>query len=441
MTVFLPPPDFLDSPRGRSFGVPPQEFRTDSLPDHAAVVIVGGGLAAIIVAGTLWHAGVRDFVIVDRGGRLGGQFLRRADMLGQRVLRSPYDHHPGVEGYRDCELLDFARLNWSLLTGGERRQVRMAQAGHRSVVPMDVFEAYCDHVVAVHGLADRSWPGEVQRIEPGEDGAVVRTSLGDIHAATVVLCTGEEPAAAPAAWFDGDTLPDGVRYWSDPTDAAGGTTVVVGAGLSGAHLVTDALAAGDRVHWIVREEAERFQCADVNASFFRAEGRSRFLGATTWQDRLLMMSQHRRASVMFEFRPGLQAAEEEGRLVVHRGTGVTAVHGRRPGAEPTVDLTDGTTAEGQRVVLALGTRPLIGAELLPEDVVRARDGWPDLDEATLAYRAAPRVHALGAAACMVLGPAARNIDGHRVGTSRVVTSILGQLDASTARQEQEVAHA
>lgn len=436
MTVFLPPPDFLDSPRGRRFGAPPQRFRTDALPGHAAVVVVGGGLAAIGVAGTLWHAGVRDVVIVDRAGRLGGQFLRRADTLGQRVLRSPYDHHPGAEGYRDCELLDFARLQWALLTEGERGQIRMAQAGHRSVVPMDVFEAYCDHVVAVHGLADRAWAGVVHRVDPGADGAVVHTSLGDIRADTVVLCTGEEAAEAPAEWFTGST--DGIRYWSDPADPAGGTTVVIGAGLSGAHLVTDALGSGDRVHWIVREQAERFQCADVNASFFRAEGRSRFLGTTSWPDRLLMMSQHRRASVMFEFRPGLAAAEREGRLVVHRGTGVTAVHGRRPGADPAVDLTDGTRVGAARVLLALGTRPLIGAELLPEDVVRARDGWPDLDEVTLAYRAAPRVHALGAAACMVLGPAARNIDGHRVGTARVVTSILGQLDAPA---RQEVAHA
>ena len=52
-----------------------------------------------------------------------------------------YQHHPGVEGFRDCELLDFARLHWSRLTAVERREVRMAQAGHRSVVPVAVFIA------------------------------------------------------------------------------------------------------------------------------------------------------------------------------------------------------------------------------------------------------------------------------------------------------------
>ncbi|MEU0452118.1 NAD(P)-binding domain-containing protein [Streptomyces sp. NPDC006129] len=416
MTVFLPSPEVLESPRGRDLTPGTRALpRTDALPARAEVVLVGGGLAALSMAGTLWHAGVGDIVIVDREGRIGGRFFRRADTLGQRTLRSPYDHHPGVEGYRDCELLDFARLHWGSLTHVERREVRMAQAGHRSVVPLDVFEAYVDHVVAVHGLADRLWQGDVLEVLPGDHQVVVRTTLGDVTASSVVLCTGEERAEWPGP------LPERVHYWDEPTPAAG-TTVVVGAGLSGAHVVTDSLAAGGRVHWVLRRQTEHYQCADVNASFFRAEGRARFHG-TSWEDRLEMMRQHRVASVMFEFRPGLQAAEAEGRLLVHRGVDVA---GLRAGG---VELADGTALAGDRVVLALGTKPSVGGGLLPADVVRLRDGWPDLDEATLAYRAAPRVHALGAAACMVLGPAARNIDGHRVGVSRVAGSILAQVAA------------
>jgi NADPH-dependent 2,4-dienoyl-CoA reductase/sulfur reductase-like enzyme len=64
--------------------------------------------------------------------------------------------------------------------------------------------------------------------------------------------------------------------------------------------------------------------------------------------------------------------------------------------------------------------------LLPDDVVDARDGWPDLDERTLAYRRAPRVFAAGAAACMVLGPAARNLDGHRVASARIAGTVAAQ---------------
>jgi NADPH-dependent 2,4-dienoyl-CoA reductase/sulfur reductase-like enzyme len=78
-------------------------------------------------------------------------------------------------------------------------------------------------------------------------------------------------------------------------------------------------------------------------------------------------------------------------------------------------------------VLALGTAVSTGASLLPTDLVGERDGWPDLDERTLAYRNASAVFAVGAAAGMVLGPAARNIDGHRVATARVAGTIAARL--------------
>jgi hypothetical protein len=85
------------------------------------------------------------------------------------------------------------------------------------------------------------------------------------------------------------------------------------------------------------------------------------------------------------------------------------------------------------VILALGTVPSIGAGLLPDSVVGARDGWPDLDERTLAYRRAPRVFAAGASTCMVLGPAGRNIDGHRVATARIAASVAaGVRDRAVA---------
>ena len=92
------------------------------------------------------------------------------------------------------------------------------------------------------------------------------------------------------------------------------------------------------------------------------------------------------------------------------------------------------------VVLALGTTVSSGADLLPGPLVGARDGWPDLDERTLAYRRAPSVFAVGAAAGMVLGPAARNIDGHRVATARVATTIAARLAARDRPDPDQFAH-
>ncbi|MGW5054401.1 NAD(P)-binding protein [Actinokineospora sp. NPDC004072] len=411
----MPTPDLLESPRRRPWPgrTPLPQHRAGQPPQRVSVAVVGAGPAGLAVASALWHLGVDDVALLDAADRTCGRFFDRVDRLGQRVLRSPYEHHPGVEGYRDCELLDFARLHWGLLTAVERREVRMAQAGHRSVVPLDVFEAFCGHVADAHAVGERTWRTTVRSVEPGADGVTLRTDTGDVRARYAVLCLGEERAAAPAGWHGG--------YWDEPVPADG-PLVVVGAGLSAAHLLADALAAGRQAHWVMRASQERYQCADVNAAFFRPEGRARFQD-TPWERRLDLMGRHRRASVMFEFRPLLESAEADGRLVVHRGAEIAAVE---PGA---VRLADGRVVTGGHVALCLGTTPSIGTGLLPDAVVAAADGWPDLDPRTLSYRRAPRVFAVGAAAAMALGPAARNIDGHRVATARVAGSVAAGLGA------------
>jgi FAD-NAD(P)-binding protein len=427
--VFTPEPHLLESPRGRDWPAYPgfgAAVPTGEPPARADVVIVGAGLAGLAVASGLWHLGVHDVVLLDRGGRPTGRFFDRVDLLRQRVLRSPYEHHPGVEGYRDCELLDFARLHWAYLTAVERREIRMAQASHRSVVPVDVFEAYCRHVATIHHVYPRTWRATVRAVRPDADTVTVHTDGSSVSARFVILCLGEERRAAPAIWWPGDGPPTGVSYWDEPVPPGAGTLVVVGAGLTSAHLIANALSSGTKVHWVLRQNEERYQCSDVNASFFRAEGRARFDGVA-WTDRLALMGRERRASVMFEFRPLLRKAEVTGRLIVHRGRAVTSV---RPGA---VRLSDGVRIGGDHVVLALGTAMANGEGLLPARLVGARDGWADLDERTLAYRGERRVFAVGAAAGMVLGPAARNIDGHRVATARVATTIATRLAGARAQ--------
>jgi cation diffusion facilitator CzcD-associated flavoprotein CzcO len=397
-------------------------------PPDADVVIVGAGPAGLAVAAALWHVGVRDVVIIDRDGEPAARFLGRIDRLDQRVLRSPYEHHPGVEGYRDCELRDFARMHWSRLTPVERREIRMSQAGHRSVVPVDVFDAYCQHTSVLHQVPQRLWRGEVHSLDSDADRVLVRGSSHQnefgIAARHVVLCLGEERRDAPATWWTGGR-PNGVSYWDEPVrEDEADREVIVGAGLTAAHLIHNALDRGAGVEWVLRQESERYQCSDVNASFFRAEGRARFDSqqrTTSWDDRLALMARERRATVMFEFRPLLSAAEEDGRLTVHRGAEVHAVNDKG------VELDGGRLVSGDRVLLALGTLPSNGSGLLPDEVVGARDGWPDLDERTLAFRQAPRVFAAGAATCMVLGPAARNIDGHRVATARIAGTIAAEV--------------
>lgn len=442
MITFVPEPHLLDSPRGRDWPRLPATGgpgRAAEPPSHAEVVIIGAGPAGIAVASALWHHGVRDVVLIERGSRPAARFFGRIDLLGQRVLRSPYEHHPGTEGFRDCELLDFARLHWGRLTRTERREIRMAQSGHRSVVPVDVFEAFCEHLVSSHGIADRTWQATVRAVHPEAGGVTVRTNRFDITAGHVVLCTGEERADAPEPWWGGGPPPAGLRYWDQPVPTGGERQIVVGAGLTAAHLIGNALSAGREVHWVVRD-AEHYQCADVNSKFFRPEGRARF-DHVGWAERLELTARYRRASIMFEFRPALQKAEAEGRLVVHRGQAITRL-GPAPGGTVSLTLDGGGVVGADHAVLALGTTPSAGLRLLPPELTGLRDGWPDLDGRTLAFRHALAVSVVGAAAGMIFGPAARNIDGHRVATTRVAAAIAERLrhgDPAADVQRVEVA--
>ncbi|MBE1502110.1 NADPH-dependent 2,4-dienoyl-CoA reductase/sulfur reductase-like enzyme [Amycolatopsis lexingtonensis] len=427
MISFVPEPHLLDSPRGREWPRPPVPTPVrGTLPASSAdVVVVGAGPAGVAVASALWHHGVRDVVVADRTGRPCGRFFGRIDRLGQRVLRSPYEHHPGVEGYRDCELLDFARLHWGRLTPVERREIRMSQAGHRSVVPVDVFDAYCDHLIASHHIGRKTWQARVREVVPEGDAVTVRADRFSVTARHVVLCLGEERREAPDSWWGGGSAPAGVSYWDESVPVGGRCLAVVGAGLTAAHLIAGALDEGREVHWVVRETGERYQCADVNSSFFRPEGRLRF-NRVGWSERLELMSRFRRASIMFEFRPLLERAQAEGRLVVHRGAEVKSI-GPGVGGTTVVRLVGGGRIAADHVQLALGTTPSIGEGLLPDEALSVRDGWPELDERTLAHVRAPRVSVVGAAAAMVLGPAARNIDGHRVATTRAAAAIAQVL--------------
>ena len=213
------------------------------------------------------------------------------------------------------------------------------------------------------------------------------------------------------------------RYWDESGARGRAAGSVVGAGLTAAHLVTGALDAGREVHWVIRESGERYQCADVNSTFFRPEGRKRF-DSVGWADRLDLMGRFRRASIMFEFRPRFERAEAE--RPAHRAP--------RPAVERI------RAGIGGRTVVRLGERP--GRRRRPR---RARAGHHAVDRHRAA--AAPRSSARATAGRpwtsgrwptaagparvrwsarppgMVLGPAARNIDGHRVATARVAAAV------------------
>jgi Pyridine nucleotide-disulphide oxidoreductase len=421
MTVFVPDPELLSSPVGRKLpAVATGRRPATPVPERCRIVVIGAGPAGITMASHLWHAigGLDDVVLLDAQPTPMTRFRRRATTLGLPVLRSPYEHHLGAHNGRDCELLDFARCHWRALTPIERQQVRMAMSGQRSVVPWDVFQAYTDHVLVSHGIIGRHWQTTVRRVAPeGPRWRVVHTT-GALSADAVVFALGEEARPLPADWPDAEE----VQRWDGFQPAAADECVAVsGSGLSAAQLLTDVCSAGGSAVWLQRS-AERYQCADVNAKYFRPEGGASFL-AMDVRDRLAVLGAQRRPSIMFEFRPLLQQWEREGRLRVLRHRRLVGIDRAAGGSTLTLRLDDGRRIDGvARLVAAHGTTPVP----LPLDLAYQRaGGYPRLVDGTLELSCQPGIHVIGALASLSVGPAARNLDGARVAALRITRALVG----------------
>lgn len=420
--TFIPDPSALDSPRGRYFG-PTSGWPAATAPSECDTLVLGTGPVGLTVASMI----VRELpqcrlAMIDPHPRPLARFERRIDAVGQSVLRSPYEHHTAPQGGDACELVDFARAGWDRLTLGERREVRLAQAGQRSVTPLDLFLAHARHVSAAWGLARRTIRGEAKQVAPS-GGGQIRIRLRDgstIHARSVVVATGQPMRSVRAFLADGaeHDLPEGMvadAFEDPPVD--GRHTIVVGGGLSAAQMAVRACRAGARVDWVCREPP-RFQCNDVDARFFRTEGRQFFLDRDK-QARMHVLATHLRPSVMFELRPAIERFQESGHLRLHVGHALRQV---RVDDEVAVTTTTEMRLVAPRLIAALGLGPpdlgLLGSQL-----ARYPNGYPRLRDDTLESVSHPGVFVVGAGSAMSIGPAARNIDGGRHAASRVVAGL------------------
>jgi len=415
---FIPSSGLLASPRGRQLaaaGIGEQRPQSTPIPTACRVAIIGCGPAALSLVTNLYHrwGDLRDVVLLDRDGIPLGRFFTRVDALEQSILRSPYEHHVGTHEHRDCELLDFARCRWVALTDIERGEVRMAMSGQRSVVPIDVFRAYVYHTVFNHDVAAHCWKSDVEQVEQSGGRWVVHHTGGSLTAERVVFAIGERTIEVPRAWQASDRVVPWDRYRSG---SAASTAVVSGSGLSAAHVVADLCTRGGEVTWVQRR-AERFQCADVNARYFRPEGRGMFRSLPhDLRTRSLVRS--RVPTIMFEFQPLLRGWQENGCLSVYRHTSISGVRELADG-RLSVLLSNGTTRVVDQAVAAHGTTP---TPLPVEGLSSYLPNMPLVDDDTLEPVGRPGLHVMGAHAAMSIGPAARNIDGMRVAAQQIAAA-------------------
>lgn len=392
--------------------------------DHR-VAIVGAGPQGLATAVYLVAAGVDpdDLVVFDPAGSWLATWRRRFGMLGIAHLRSPAVHHPHPDPYA---LAEFARV--------ERRTDELH---HRYGLPStSLYDNFCDQVITQSGLG--STPQAVRVVDVGADGVVVTDDGRVCRAAHVIWATDPSTPHRPMRdapggeeGADGTTCGEDAVWWEDLDDhqLCERRLVIVGGGLTAAHLVERALDAGSNVTWVTRRDVVE-RDFDTDPGWLGPREMLAFTGIRDARQRLQRVLDARGGgSVPSWIAARLEAAEREGRLrhVCGEVRLPSPPTGRR--RRRSTELCVGAArVRCDAVILATGTTPhLAGAPALDGLARRlgtARVGGRPVLDATLRLPGS-NVHVLGRLAQLSLGPIAGNLAGARRGAEQVVGAVVG----------------
>jgi glycine/D-amino acid oxidase-like deaminating enzyme len=384
-----------------------------SIDVEVRVAIVGAGphgLAAALHLLGCEPTLIDDLVVVDPAGWLGiwhDQFAR----LDIDRLRSPGVHHPGC----DAHALD----RWRKRNGVPDRH-------HYGIPNTDTFTRFCRDLIDDAGLAEHVVPTRARGVAAGPHPSRVELTDGTTVAARhVILAVNPARRRLPHWAFDALPVPPHRMVHADDIDLrvldlTGESVIVIGGGLTAAHLAVGAARRGARVTVLARRPL-RESMFDTDPGwlgpmyldgFGRIDDPARRLEAC--------LAARDGGSVTPWMMRRLHDLMATGRLEIVAPARVCASRSAHDGIE--LVLGDETIRRADRVWLATGTEPdvtahRITAQLADEHPIPLSAGWPHLD-AQLRWPGT-NVHLLGRPAMLRLGPAAGNLWGARVG-ARVV---------------------
>lgn len=393
--------------------------------DGPRVLLVGAGPAGLAVATALRCHGLGDEVeVVDPTGGWMVRWHERFAAQDIPHLRSPAVHHPHPDPF-------------ALLAGCAPQE--LVRAGGTSLPTTAAFHRFCRGLVAEQRLDDAVAPLAVTRLEPDVDGTVT-VGLCDgsrRRPGRVVLATNRRVVRRPAAVPDAAARDPRVAVGDDADVAdtpAGGHIVVVGGGLSAAHLAIGAAHRGATVTLLSRRrlQVRRF---DTHPSWLGPKRRRPFESEPDPTVRRRQIDHARGGgTIPHGTRRRLDACVAGGQVTLRERVQLTDVDGRRSRLRVTCD--DGSRLDADRLWLATGGVVDVAADPLLAGLSTTAGptiagGLPDL-EPDLRWPGTT-LHLVGAAASLVLGPTAGNLVGHRRGASRVSAAVRGVDPAAADR--------
>ncbi|MBS3940032.1 MAG: SidA/IucD/PvdA family monooxygenase [Actinobacteria bacterium] len=381
-----------------------------------SILLIGGGPAALAAAVALRCHGVdASLEVVDPAGEWLAAWRRRFAHQDIACLRSPAVHHPHPDPFA--------------LLGHEGRDGLVPSGG--TYLPTTArFLRFVDHLVAVHGLGEVVVPTTATDLVIDDRGSAEVTLADGTRRRPdhVVMCTNTRRQTWPAALRP--LCGDAVVQHSETADVRevhdGERVLVVGGGLSAAHLAIGAARRGALVTMVTRRRilTRRF---DVHPSWLGPKKRRPFeLEPDPHRRRIAIVNARGGGTVPPRVHRDLVSEVAHGRVELRER--VDVVGATLDGDRCRVHLHDGSTVAADRVwaatggVVDVGDDPLC-AELVGHAPLTIAGGLPDLPP-DLRWPGT-NVHLTGLATALRLGPTAGNLVGHRRAALRLVASLTG----------------
>jgi cation diffusion facilitator CzcD-associated flavoprotein CzcO len=381
-----------------------------------SVLLLGAGPAALACAVALRCHGVGDdLAVLDPSGRWLAAWDDRFRRQDIPHLRSPAVHHPHPDPFA---LLGAGGTDGLVPSGGTKLPTTAR------------FAAFVERLVDDAELRSTVRPVAATSLQLEDGRAVVTAADGTVsRPERVVLATNRRFPTVPIGLqaLEGDPRSVAAEQADVARTPAGGRVVVVGGGLSAAHLAIGAARRGAHVTLLARRglSVRRF---DVHPSWLGPKKRRPFEAEPDPHRRRALIDRARGGgSVPHRVRRELEACQEAGRLTLLERCEVVDVDAR--GEELRLRCSDGGQLVADQVWLATGgqvdvTRDPLCRQLLAEHPTPIAGGLPEL-AADLSWPGT-NVHLAGFAAALRLGPTSGNLVGHRRAALRVMASLRGE---------------
>lgn len=379
------------------------------------VTIVGAGPAGLACAAALRCHDAAAIRVIDPTGGWLRRWRERFDRQDIAVLRSPAVHHPHPDPFA--------------LLGRTCRTQLVRQAGTHLPTRAG-FESFIDTLVDEFDLAEVV---EARRAVNLEVDAAGRPSLalddGEVDQPQhLVLATDPRRPVIPEplhGLLDDPRL--AIGHDADVRSAQDRERIVVlGGGLSAAHLALGAAARGAAVTLIARRRLE-VRRYDVHPSWLGPHKLRPFEQEPDPHRRMRALTHARGGgTVPHGVRARLGEDIASGRIVLRERCTVTKAAAHRDRLELT--LCDGVRVAADRVWTATGSQVDVGADrllapLLASGRTVVAGGLPDIQEDL--RLPGTWVHLAGSAAGLRLGPTAGNLVGHRRAALRIRAAVTG----------------